>query len=150
VSSDAVQLRTLLAGDLPLLVANLPETGPGPLLRATLLERGLAGLERFVGVELPRGARVAFVLDRSELRLVDERDDTLLRAPRAGVDAAWSEAAMRLRGTMTVVVSGLSLELDLGLGPLASALDERARAGAAIGAIVGVMEQRPTLPLLFG
>ncbi len=147
MASDAVPLRFLLAGDLPLLVASVGTVGRGPLLRATLVEHGLRGIDGFIGVELPRGARVAFVLDPQELRLVDERDDTLLRAPRGGVDAGWLEAAKRLRGTMTVVVDDVELDPRMPLRELALLLDGRARAGAAIGAIVGVMEQRPTLPL---
>jgi hypothetical protein len=150
VPTDAVQLRFLLAGDLPLLVASVGETGRGPRLRAALVENGLLTLDGFIGVQLPRGARMAFVIDAQELRLVDERDDTLLRAPRAGIDPDWAEAAKRLRGTMTVVVGPMDLASEVGLRELAMALDERARDGEAIGAIVGVMEERPTLPLLFG
>ena len=146
---DAVALRSLLAGGLPLLVASLTEHGRAPQLHAALVDAGLEQLPSFIGHDLPRGARVGFQLDTRELRLVDEREDTLLRAPREGLDAGWVTAAKRLKGTMVVVLSGGHPEPDLAPRALAGTVDERARAGQALGAIVGVVEDRPSLPLVF-
>jgi hypothetical protein len=147
---DAVPLRFLVVGELPLVVAGVGAEGRGPRLHAALRDAGLLPVRRFLGAELARGTQVGFVLGRDELRLVDVRDEPLLRAPRAGVDAGWLRASGRLRGTMTIVVSGAPLALDLPPRALAEELDVRAAAGELIGAIVGVAEERPTLPLLFG
>jgi len=103
---DGVALRSLLAGGLPLLVASLTEHGRAPQLHAALADAGLEPLPGFIGHDLPRGAKVGFQLDTQELRLVDEREDTLLRARRDGLDGDWVAAAKRLRGTMVVVLSG--------------------------------------------
>jgi hypothetical protein len=146
---DGVAVRTLVAGGLPLLVAGVGEAGRGPQLREALEERGLQSLTSFLGTQLPRGAQVGFMLGGSELRLVDDRDNTLLRASREGLDADWLAAARRLKGTMTVVVRGPSPAPDLAAAALAALVDERARAGNAWGAIVGFAEDRMTLPLLF-
>lgn len=147
--ADAVHLRFLLVRDLPLLVAVVPPVGRGAQLAEALADRGLARIAGFLGADLPRGARVGFQLDPAELRLVDDREDALLRAPRAGIDAGWIAAARRLRGTMVVTVDELALGPEAPAAAVARAVDERARAGAALGAIVGVAEERPTLPLLF-
>jgi hypothetical protein len=147
--SDGVQVRFLRVRELPLLVASVPDEGRGPELHAALLERGLVALPAFLGVDLPRGVRVGFVVDHEELRLVDERDATLLRAPRAGVDPDWLDAAKRLKGTMTVVLRDVELDPDEEPRGLASRIDTEARAGRTLGAIVGLVEERPQLPLLF-
>jgi hypothetical protein len=149
VADDAVRLRFLVARGLPLVVAEVRPVGRGTELTAALAQHGLRVLPGFLGVELPKGAQVGFVLEGSELRLVDERDETLLRAPRGGIDDAWLAAARRLRGTMTVVVDRLDVDGDVDAATMAAAVEARARQGAAIGAIVGVVEQRPSLPLLF-
>lgn len=148
-ASDAVAVRSLLVAGMPLLVAGVPEVGRGPALVATLRDAGVLPLEGFLGRELPRGARVGFQVDRHEVRLVDEREDALLKAPRAGLDAAWAEAAVRLKGTMLVVLSGDAPAPDLGPRDLAATIEERAQAGMALGAIVGVAEERLTLPMVF-
>lgn len=144
-----MHLRMLVVGGLPLLVAGVADDDPGRQLRERLGEAGLEQLDRFLGADLPRGARVGFVLDADELRLVDERDDALLRAPRAGVDDAWLAAARRLKGTMAVVASGLPVDATTPPDELARAVDDHARESDVIGAIVGVVEERPSLPLLF-
>jgi hypothetical protein len=146
---DGVAIRTLVVRGLPLLVAGVGDLGRGPQLRAALEERGLVALSSFIGVELPRGAQVGFMLGTTELRLVDDRDDTLLRAERAGLDEHWLAAARRLKGTMTVVVRGASPSPESTASELAAVIDERARQGDAWGAIVGFGEDRMSLPLLF-
>lgn len=149
--SDGVGVRFLVVGDdLPLAVAALPEEGRGPQLAEALVERGMVELPRFLGVDLPRGVRVGFTLTPRQLELVDERDDTLLRAPREAVDPAWTAAALRLKGTMLVACRGLELDPDDPPRRLADELEEQARGGRVLGAIVGVAEERPTLPLMLG
>lgn len=148
-SDDGVAVRTLVVGGLPLLVARVGDVGRGPQLRAALEERGVAAMSRFLGADLPRGAQVGFMLGGSQLRLVDDRDDTLLRAARDGLDADWLAAARRLKGTMTVVIRGASPSPELPAAELAELVDERARDGGAWGAIIGFAEDRMTLPLLF-
>jgi hypothetical protein len=147
--ADGVQVRFLLARHLPLLVASIPDEGRGPELYTALLEHGLVELPAFLGIELPRGVRVGFVVDTDELRLVDEQDAALLRAPRPGVDPDWLEAAKRLKGTMAVILRDVELDPDDEPRALATRIDAEARAGRALGAIVGLVEERPQLPLLF-
>lgn len=148
-SSDAVELRFFVVRELPLVVAGVPRSGRGAALTSALAERGLDPLPGFMGVELPRGARVGFVLDADELRLVDDRDDTLLRAPRGDIDPSWIASARRLKGTMAVVADRLDVAPEAPAASVARAVDARARAGGALGAVVGVIEERPRLPLVF-
>jgi hypothetical protein len=147
---DGVAVRFLVVRSLPLLVAALPAEGPGAELYERLLERGLVSLPAFLGVDLPRGVRVGFVVDQDELRLVDERETVLLRAPRAGVDPDWLDAARRLRGSMAVVIRDDELDPDEAPRDLAQRLDDLAGQGRVLGAIVGLSEERPQLPLLLG
>jgi hypothetical protein len=148
--SDGVGVRTLLAGGLPLLLVLIGSGGQREeRLREALTAAGLGSLPGFLGHDLPKGAKVGFVLEGEELRLVDERDDTLLRAPRHGLDPDWLEAARRLRGTMLVALTDGLDDPELAPRELAAAVDEHARAGAVLGAIVGVVEERPSLPLIF-
>jgi hypothetical protein len=142
-----VGVRTVTLGGLPLLVAAVPSDGPGGQLLDHVADRGLVALPGVTGVELPRGARLGFVVDRSELRLVDEQDATLLRAPRDGLDPAWLQAALRLKGTMTVLGRDVEVDADLAVGELVGRLDAAAAEGRVLGAIVGLLEERPTLPL---
>jgi hypothetical protein len=144
-----VGVRTVTLGGLPLLVAAVPSGGAGNLLLDAVAERGLVRLPGVTGVDLPRGARVGFSVDQQELRLVDEQDATLLRAPREGLDAGWLEAARRLRGTMAVLGRDLEVDADLDVATLVARVDEAAAAGRVLGAIVGLVEERPTLPLFF-
>ncbi len=146
---DGVQVRTLLAGPMPLLVASVGTEGRSAELRAAVAAAGLTPLAGFLGADLPRGAKVGFVVEGPELRLVDERDNARLRAPREGLDEAWLERALAKKGTMFVVAERLDLSDQEPAGSLAHRLDELAGAGGVIGAIVGVIEERPKLPLLF-
>lgn len=148
-SVDAVQVRTVLAGPLPLLVAAIGGGSRSADLHDAVASAGLTPLPGFIGAELPRGAKVGFVVEGPEIRLVDEHDDALLRAARSGLDDGWLEAALARKGTMFVVVDGLDLNAQEPVGDLAQRIDDQARAGNVIGAIVGVIEERPKLPLLF-
>lgn len=144
-----VGVRTVLLGGLPLLVAAVPQGPEGARFVAAVSERGLAELPGLTGVELPRGARLGFSIDQRELRLVDEQDTALLRAPREGLDDGWLEAAKRLRGTMTIVAVDLELDADLAVPAIVARVDAAGAAGGVRGAIVGLVEERPTLPLFF-
>jgi len=143
-------LRTTLLGGLPLVVVDLPAAGVAVEVRSSLLGAGLARLPAFLGFELPRGARVAVHVVAEGLRVVDEAEVTLLRAPRSGVDADWVRRARELKGTMLVVTSGLDLAPLEGEGELAAGLDGAAREGHAIGAVVGFHDEPVRLPLLLG
>lgn len=145
-----VGVRTVTLGQLPLLIAGVPGHGDGQRLWDAVTERGLRPLSRVSGVDLPRGAEVGFVVDRDELRLVDPTDTPVLRAARSGLDAGWLEAAKRLKGTMTVLVRDLELTAERTPAQLLADADEAAADGRVIGAIVGLLEERPQLPLLFG
>lgn len=147
--ADGVQVRFLLVGGQPLLVASCPTAGRGPHLHAALAARGLRPLPHFIGADLPRGARVGFTVTPAELRLEDDAGLTLLRTPRETIDADWFAAARRLRGTMTVVTLGEDLDPGAPMPALADVLDASARDGRLLGAIVGVAEERLTLPLVW-
>lgn len=160
--ADAVSAaaRFVLLRDLPLLVVDLtppdttaetPDTPPALRdgLFRTLLERGLVQLPRFYGVELPKGVRVGLTLERQEMRLEDDQETTLLRVPRAGVDRAWTDRALALRGTMLCVGPGLGVGPDHGPHEVCDLLDLAATDGRVVGAIVGVAEPAQGLPLLF-
>lgn len=148
--SEGIALRSLVAGPQPLLVASVGHEGRAGQLRAALDAAGLRQLDSFLGSSLPKGAKVGFVVTQDEVRLVDERDDALLRAPRDGFSSEWLEAATRLRGTMFVVAEpGIDLSPETPLPELARGLDDAAKEDGLVGAIIGVMEERPTLPLLF-
>jgi hypothetical protein len=148
-STPGVGVRTVTVGGLPLLVAGVPDRGPTAQLLATLASRGLRVLPRVAGVDLPRGAELGFTLASRELRLVDPADAPLLRAPREGLDTGWVEAATRLKGTMTVVVRDLEVDAASDPDQLLATVDAAATEGRALGAIVGVIEERQQLPLLF-
>lgn len=145
---ESVHLRLLMARTLPLAVAAVAEEGRGPQLLTLLEERGLVRLPAFFGVDLPRGVRVAFHLDVDELRLLDDQETVLLRAPRAGLDPQWVQAATRLTGTMLLVLEGAELDPDEAALAVAERAEDFARDGRALGAIVGVAEERRSLPLL--
>jgi len=146
---DAVGVRTLVPGGMPMLVADLPASPAGSLVREALRVAGLRPLPGVLGVEFPRGASVGLLLEGQDVRLVDDRETTLLRLERRGLAPEWLDAAVRLRGTMLAVTTDLGIEaLDEGRS-LGAALEEAARAGRVDGAVVGVSDRRPRLPLLF-
>ncbi len=146
---DGVALRTLAVNGLPLILVVVGGGTAARRLHTALVDAGLEPLDGLSGRELPKGARVGFVLDGAELRLVDEGDDTLLRAPREGVERDWVDAAVRLRGTMTVVVDGDAPDPGLTPGGLVAAVDDAAAHGRVVGAIVGVHLESTRLPLIF-
>ncbi len=145
---QGVQVRTLLVGGMPLLVAS--SRSEDEQLRERVVAAGVEPLDAFVGRELPRGARVGFVVDDTELRLVDERDTTLLRAAREGLDSGWFDRARQLKGTMLVLVRARDLAPLHDERSMARLLDDAASDGDAWGAVVGFGEQRPSLPLMIG
>jgi hypothetical protein len=148
-ATDGVAVRTVTLAGMPLLAAAVPSGGRGATLLDAVTERGLLALPAVSGVDLPRGARVGFSVDRDELRIVDEQDATLLRAPRQGLDERWLEAARRLRGTMVVLGRDVELDADLDVATIVARFDEAAADGRVVGAIIGLVEERPTLPLFF-
>lgn len=143
-------LRTTLVQGLPLVALDLAEGGLAAEVLTALEGAGLVALPGFVGVELPRGARIAVHVVEDELRLVDEAEVVLLRAPRPGLDPGWSRRARELRGTMFVVTTGLDLAPLEGESDLVAALEVSARDGRALGAIVGMHDEPRRLPLVFG
>jgi len=151
--SDAVEVRTLVIASRPLLVAAIAGGQRGDRsnqLSMLLQQAGLPQIARFVGQELSKGARIGFSIEPDQLRLVDENDATLLRADRGGLDPTWLSSARRLRGTMFVLIEALSLAPQHAPGELITLIDQAAADGRVSAAIVGVAEQRPTLPLMFG
>jgi hypothetical protein len=92
---------------------------------------------------------VGVLLEGEQVRLVDERETTLLRLDRRGLAREWLDTAVRLRGTMLAVVTAVDVaELD-DLAALGDRLESEAREGRLDGAIVGVADRRPRLPLIF-
>lgn len=144
-----VGLQTLVLHNMPLLIASIPSTPAGIALDTALREAGLRPLQQVIGVQLPLGAKVGFRLEDGELRLADLDGDVLLRAARDGIDSNWAQAAVKLRGTMLVMVTGTMLPDDLIGEPLANRLEALAQAGQVFGAVVGVEEERMRLPLVF-
>jgi hypothetical protein len=148
-STQPAGVRTLAPGGLPLLIVDLPRSPEGAAVREALRSAGLRGLTGFVGVEFPRGAAVGILLEGDEVRLVDERETTLLRLSRRGLAEDWLEAAGRLRGTMLTVVTGVGVAALDDPSALGDRLETEARDGELDGAIVGVADRRPRLPLVF-
>lgn len=142
-------VRTLVPEGMPLLVADLPGTPEGVAVREALRTAGLRPLAGFLGVEFPKGAAVGLLLEGDEVRLVDERETTLLRLDRRGLAPEWLDAAVRLRGTMLAAASGIDVAALDDRSLLAARLETEARDGRLDGAIVGVADRRPRLPLLF-
>ena len=142
-------VRTLVPEGMPLLVADLPGTPEGTAVRDALRSAGLRVLTGFVGVAFPRGAAVGLLLEGEEVRLVDERETTLLRLDRRGLAPEWIDASVRMKGTMLAVASGIDVESLEDRASLAARLETEARDGRLDGAIVGVADRRPRLPLVF-
>ena len=142
-------VRTLTLVGMPLLVADLPDVPAGRVVRDALREAGLRPLTGIIGVDFPRGATVGLLLEGAEVRLVDERETTLLRLGRGGLAEGWLEAAIRMKGTMLAVTTALGVERLDDPVSLGAALETEARDGRLDGAIVGVSDRRPRLPLLF-
>ncbi len=142
-------VRTLVPGGMPLLVADLPLTAEGAAVRTALRDAGLKPLARFLGVDFPQGAAVGLLLEGTDVRLVDDRETTLLRLSREGLATEWIAAAVRMKGTMLAVVSAVDVAEFDEESSLSVRLDSEARAGELDGAIVGVADRRPRLPLVF-
>lgn len=142
-------VRTLAPGGMPLLVADLPDTPEGVAVREALQGAGLRRLEGFIGIDFPRGAAVGLLLEGEEVRLVDERETTLLRLDRRGLAREWLDAAVRLKGTMLAVATAIDVVALEDPASLGARLETEARDGRLDGAIVGVADRRPRLPLVF-
>jgi hypothetical protein len=149
VQRSGVGVRTLTPAGMPLLVADLPATHEAALVHDALVTAGLVALPGLFGLDLPRGARVGVQLEGEEVRLVDESDTTLLRLTRGGLSPAWIAQAVRMKGTMLVVVTDAGIEAFDDERALGDALELRGRDGGLVGAIVGVHDRRPRLPLVF-
>jgi len=142
-------VRTLTPGGMPLLVVDLPDAIEGQAVREALRGSGLRVLTGIIGVDFPRGAAVGVLLEGEDVRLVDERETTLLRLGRGGLAPGWLEAAVRMKGTMLAVTTELGVAGLDDPASLGAALETEARDGRVDGAIVGVSDRRPRLPLLF-
>lgn len=155
-ADTAAAARFLLVRGMPLVVVDLAPTDDDvpPLLADDLFRRlvdgGLLVLPRFLGLELPKGARVGFTLTADEVVLEDEDGTRLLRVPRAALERAWVERALALKGTMLVVGRDLGIDPDQTGLAVAEAVEAGCAEGRVAGAIVGVAEPRTGLPLLFG
>lgn len=155
-TDTAAAARFLLVRGMPIVVVDLEPAEEGtPSLLADdlfrrLVDRGLAVLPRFLGQELPKGARVGFTVTDTELVLEDEDETRMLRVPRGALPPDWLARALTLKGTVLLVGRDLGIDPDqTGL-----AVAETVEAGCAdqrvAGAIVGVAQPRTGLPLLFG
>lgn len=152
--SATAHARFLVVREQPMLVIDLEGDAPAnPAVDEgmfrTAVEAGLLVLPGFYGVDLPRGARVGWMLDDQYLAMQNEQETTLLRVPRPAVDPVWEAAALRLRGTMTVLGWNLGADPDQTPKELCDLLDGAARGGRVAGAIVGVAERAVGLPLFF-
>lgn len=145
----AAGVRSLTLAGMPLLVVDLPDDPVGAAVRVALRDAGLRSLPGVIGVDLPRGGAVGLLLEGEEVRLVDERETSLLRLGRRGLASDWIDTAVRLRGTMLMVTSGVGVERLEDPPSLGARLETEARDGRLDGAIVGVSDRRPRLPLLF-
>lgn len=146
--------RFMVVRGQPLLALDIDGSAPtGPVLEPglyrSLMESGMVVLEAFFGTDLPRGARLGWILESGELRLESEGGDRLLRMDRAGVDAEWLVAARQLKGTMLVAGHELGIDPDDTPGEVAGRLEVAARERRVVGAIVGVGEAASSLPLIF-
>lgn len=141
-------VRSLTLAGMPLLVVDLPQDRAGTAVRDALRTAGLRALPGVIGVDFPRGGAVGLLLEGAEVRLVDERETSLLRLGRTGLAQDWLDAAVRMRGTMLTVTSGVDVEALDEPALLGARLETEARDGRLDGAIIGVSDRRPRLPLV--
>lgn len=150
--------RFLVVRGQPLLVLDIEGDVPdGPVLDEglyrALLEAGLVVLEQFFGIDLPKGARVGWILEGPQMRLETEAGDRLLQVNRDSIDAQWLAAALALKGTMLVAGHELGLDPDDTPGEVAAHIHSAAQRRQVAAAIVGVGEAEPedvfSLPLVF-
>ena len=142
-----VREQPMVAVDVGTPAPDLPLVSDG--IYRTVVEAGLVELDRFYGVDLPRGARLGWQLEDDDLRLVREDDSGVLTVPRSAVDPVWEAASLRLRGSMFVLGHQLGLTADQTPQELCDALDAAGRSRNLAGAIVGVAEPKQGLPLIF-
>lgn len=142
-------VRSLTLAGMPLLVVDLPLDPAGEAVRDALRGAGLHPLPGLIGVDFPRGGAVGLLLEGQEARLVDDRESALLRLDRRGLATDWIASAVRLRGTMLVVTGGVGVAALEDPAALGARLETEARDGRLDGAIVGVSDRRPRLPLVF-
>lgn len=136
----------MVVAEQPLLIVGIPasETAVVDALR----EGGLTRLEKLFGNALPQGAHLGIELDRTQLQVVNDRGAAIIRAPRNQLDGAWQQRALALKGTM--LVAGVAIDVSQSnAGHVVAGVDAAASQGQVFGAIVGCVEQRPTLPLVF-
>ena len=149
-------VRFLVVRGMPLAVVDLEPVEEGtPSLLADdlfrrLVDRGLAVLPRFLGQDLPKGARVGFTVTADELVLEDEDETRMLRVRRSGLDPEWLARALTLRGTMLIVGRELGIRPDQTGLAVAEAVETGCADRRVAGAVVGVAEPRTGLPLVFG
>lgn len=146
--------RFLVVREQPMVIIDLEGDEPQlPMVEDNLYKRvveaGLIVLPAFYGVQLPKGARVGFTLTDQETRLEDEQETRLLRIPRQATDPVWEAASLRLRGTMLCLGWNLGIDPDDTDRETCDRLDQQARIGRVVGAVVGVAEPQTGLPLLF-
>lgn len=142
-------VRSLTVAGMPLLVVDLPDDDAGSAVRDALRAAGLRPLAGIIGIEFPKGGAVGVLLEGEEARLVDERETVLLRLGRRGLAHDWLEAAVRMRGTMLAVTCGIGVDRLDDPASLGAQLEVEGRDGRLDGAVVGVSDRRPRLPLLF-
>jgi hypothetical protein len=154
VTDTTAAARFLLVRGLPLAVVDLEPADPTtpPLLAddlfRRLVERGLVVLPRFLGQELPKGARVGFTVGQDALELQDEDETTLLRVARGALDPDWLDRALGLKGTVLLVGRDLGIDPDQPAGEVARTVDDACADERVAGAVVGVAEPRTGLPLI--
>lgn len=152
-ATDTAAARFLLVRGMPIVVVDLEpaDTDTPSLLVDDLFRRlvdaGLAVLPRFLGQELPKGARVGFTVSRDELVLEDDAETRLLRVPRAALEQDWLDRALALRGTVLIAGRELGIDPDQSGLAVAETVEAACADERVAGAVVGVAEPRTGLPL---
>jgi len=146
-----VRVWFLVLGGAPTVVVDVATGDQGDqlagMMRFQLEHGGFDQVPALYGHALKRTPpRVAWHLD-DELTLADDQGERILRLPAGRVDPDWKDRALAVRGSATYVTAGLRADAEAGPRKVCDALDERARAGQVVAAIVGVGSSRPTLPL---